>query len=255
LKAKGQAFIVFDSVESASNAIDEVNGFELFDKPMVLDFAKTRSDATVLKEGGEDELEAHKRRRLAEKGAFSFSGSSLRKIVVKKNCYAGWSKANGIFLKSVNKLTKLSKPKRSSSVPPALPTPRVRPKPPKEPASSRPAVQQPQSSQTNIFLPTKFCSCGTSPTQRTRRVLQRYLVVSKDSRKSDWCRAERGSRSSNTRTSLVLSARRRPPRECRWGTMASLSGLLTRDNELLCGSFKNCEQLVLALWGFSALLF
>ncbi|KAB8073973.1 hypothetical protein BDV29DRAFT_174400 [Aspergillus leporis] len=67
LKAKGQAFIVFDSVESASNAIDEVNGFELFDKPMVLDFAKTRSDATVLKEGGEDELEAHKRRRLAEK--------------------------------------------------------------------------------------------------------------------------------------------------------------------------------------------
>ncbi|KAE8358419.1 tubulin folding cofactor D C terminal-domain-containing protein [Aspergillus caelatus] len=67
LKAKGQAFIVFDSVESASNAIDEINGFELFDKPMVLDFAKTRSDATVLREGGEDELEIHKRRRLAEK--------------------------------------------------------------------------------------------------------------------------------------------------------------------------------------------
>ncbi|KAE8146237.1 tubulin folding cofactor D C terminal-domain-containing protein [Aspergillus avenaceus] len=67
LKAKGQAFVVYDSVESASNAIDEINGFELFDKPMVLDFAKTRSDATVLKEGGEDELEVHKRRRLAEK--------------------------------------------------------------------------------------------------------------------------------------------------------------------------------------------
>ncbi|KAE8350619.1 tubulin folding cofactor D C terminal-domain-containing protein [Aspergillus coremiiformis] len=67
MKAKGQAFIVFDSVESASNAIDEINGFELFDKPMVLDFAKTRSDATVLREGGDDELEIHKRRRLAEK--------------------------------------------------------------------------------------------------------------------------------------------------------------------------------------------
>ncbi|KAL5364108.1 tubulin folding cofactor D C terminal-domain-containing protein [Aspergillus floccosus] len=67
LKAKGQAFIVFDSVESASRAIDEINGFELFDKPMVLDYAKTRSDATVLREGGEDELEVHKRRRLAEK--------------------------------------------------------------------------------------------------------------------------------------------------------------------------------------------
>ncbi|KAL4919736.1 hypothetical protein BDW62DRAFT_178349 [Aspergillus aurantiobrunneus] len=67
LKAKGQAFIVFDNVDSATRAIDEINGFDLFDKPMVLDYAKTRSDATVRREGGDDELEAHKRRRLAEK--------------------------------------------------------------------------------------------------------------------------------------------------------------------------------------------
>ena len=68
LKAKGQAFIVFEDVESAQNALNEIQGFELFDKPMALDFAKTRSDATVMKEGGEQELEAHKRKRLAEKG-------------------------------------------------------------------------------------------------------------------------------------------------------------------------------------------
>ncbi|EEP80406.1 conserved hypothetical protein [Uncinocarpus reesii 1704] len=67
LKAKGQAFIVFDNVDSATRAIEEINGFELFEKPMVLDYAKTRSDATVLKEAGEQELETHKRRRLAEK--------------------------------------------------------------------------------------------------------------------------------------------------------------------------------------------
>ncbi|KAJ9198446.1 hypothetical protein DTO166G4_2232 [Paecilomyces variotii] len=67
LKAKGQAFIVFDSVDSATRAIEEVNGFELFEKPMVLDYAKSRSDATVLREGGPEELDAHKRRRLAEK--------------------------------------------------------------------------------------------------------------------------------------------------------------------------------------------
>lgn len=72
LKAKGQAFIVFDNIESASRAIDEINGFELFEKPMVLDYAKTRSDATVMKEGGSEELEAHKRRRLAEKGIYIF---------------------------------------------------------------------------------------------------------------------------------------------------------------------------------------
>ncbi|CEJ58578.1 Putative Small nuclear ribonucleoprotein U1a,U2b [Penicillium brasilianum] len=67
LKAKGQAFVVFDNVEAATRAIEDVNGFELFDKPMVLDYAKTKSDATVLREGGNDELESHKRRRLAEK--------------------------------------------------------------------------------------------------------------------------------------------------------------------------------------------
>jgi len=68
LKAKGQAFIVFDSVESAQKAIEEVQGFELFDKPMQLAFARTRSDASVKRTGDEDEFESHKRRRLAEKG-------------------------------------------------------------------------------------------------------------------------------------------------------------------------------------------
>jgi RNA recognition motif-containing protein len=72
LKAKGQAFVVFEDVESAQRAIQEVNGFELLGKPMVLDYAKSRSDATVLKEGGLEELEIHKRRRLAEKGMSFF---------------------------------------------------------------------------------------------------------------------------------------------------------------------------------------
>lgn len=35
---------------------------------MVLDYAKTKSDATVMREAGSEELEVHKRRRLAEKG-------------------------------------------------------------------------------------------------------------------------------------------------------------------------------------------
>lgn len=73
LKAKGQAFVVFDSTQAAENAIREVQAFPLFNKPMVLAFARTRSDATVKREaGGEDsrEFEAHKRRRLAEKGIF-----------------------------------------------------------------------------------------------------------------------------------------------------------------------------------------
>ncbi|KAI9859534.1 MAG: hypothetical protein M1813_006676 [Trichoglossum hirsutum] len=67
LKAKGQAFIVFDSTEAAETAIKEVQGFELYDKPMVLDFARSRSDAIVRLQGNDEEFEAHKRRRLAEK--------------------------------------------------------------------------------------------------------------------------------------------------------------------------------------------
>ncbi|KAL2356817.1 putative U1 small nuclear ribonucleoprotein [Cryomyces antarcticus] len=67
LRAKGQAFVVFDSIEGATKAIDEVQGFELFGKGMQLDYAKTRSDAIVKRQGGDEEFEAHKRRRLAEK--------------------------------------------------------------------------------------------------------------------------------------------------------------------------------------------
>ena len=68
LKAKGQAFVVFDETEAAERAIKEVQGFELFDKPMLLDYARTKSDATVQREGSVEEFEAHRRRRLAEKG-------------------------------------------------------------------------------------------------------------------------------------------------------------------------------------------
>lgn len=71
LKAKGQAFIVFDETEAAERAIKEVQGFELFDKPMLLDFARTKSDATVWKQGSTEDFETHKRRRLAEKGTIT----------------------------------------------------------------------------------------------------------------------------------------------------------------------------------------
>lgn len=68
LKGRGQAFVVFDSIDGAQNAIDELQGFELSGKQMNLDFAKTRSDATVEKEEGAEGIEAHKRHRLADKG-------------------------------------------------------------------------------------------------------------------------------------------------------------------------------------------
>ncbi|KAM0691720.1 hypothetical protein Q7P36_007919 [Cladosporium allicinum] len=67
LKRKGQAFIIYDNVDSAQNAIDDLQGFDLFGRQMNLDFAKSRSDATVKREDGDAGLEEHKKQRLAEK--------------------------------------------------------------------------------------------------------------------------------------------------------------------------------------------
>jgi U2 small nuclear ribonucleoprotein B'' len=67
LKAKGQAFVVFDDPQSAKNAVEEVHGFELFDKPMSVAIARSRSDKTIELNGSQEDLEAHKQHRLAEK--------------------------------------------------------------------------------------------------------------------------------------------------------------------------------------------
>ncbi|KAG5985327.1 hypothetical protein E4U55_006099 [Claviceps digitariae] len=67
LKAKGQAFIVYNDPANATAAIDELQGFELFDKPMRLSLAKTRSDRSVEMNSSSEAYEIHKRDRLAEK--------------------------------------------------------------------------------------------------------------------------------------------------------------------------------------------
>ncbi|KAL7897952.1 hypothetical protein HDV63DRAFT_375576 [Trichoderma sp. SZMC 28014] len=67
LKAKGQAFIVFDQPSAAQNAIEEVEGFELFGKPLRVAMARMQSDKTVEINCSKDELETHKRHRQAEK--------------------------------------------------------------------------------------------------------------------------------------------------------------------------------------------
>lgn len=71
LKAKGQAFVVFDDPQSAQDAVEEIQGFQLFDKPMHVAMARSRSDKTIETKGTADELDQHKRHRLAEKGMFA----------------------------------------------------------------------------------------------------------------------------------------------------------------------------------------
>ena len=80
VKAKGQAFVVFDDPKSAQNAVEEIQGFELFEKPMRVAMARTRSDKTVEMNGNPEELEAHKRHRQAEKGT-SPRGAPLAAVI------------------------------------------------------------------------------------------------------------------------------------------------------------------------------
>ena len=68
VKAKGQAFVVFESEDEAAEAIEMLQSFEIKGRPMQLAFAKSRSDVTVEREDGPQGLETHKKHRLAEKG-------------------------------------------------------------------------------------------------------------------------------------------------------------------------------------------
>ena len=70
--------MVFEDPESARVAVEEVQGFELFDKPMKLALARSRSDKTVALKCSEEEYEIHKRHRQAEKGMLTlYSSCSL----------------------------------------------------------------------------------------------------------------------------------------------------------------------------------
>ncbi|ESQ39405.1 hypothetical protein EUTSA_v10001603mg [Eutrema salsugineum] len=66
LKHKGQAWVVFESAESASTAIAKMNGFPFYDKPMRIQFAKTKSDVVAKADG--TFVPREKRKRHEEKG-------------------------------------------------------------------------------------------------------------------------------------------------------------------------------------------
>lgn len=72
LKRKGQAFVVFETTESAQNAIDDLDGFDLAGKEIRCTFAKKRSDATVKRTGTEQEYDEHVRVRKEKKGTLIY---------------------------------------------------------------------------------------------------------------------------------------------------------------------------------------
>ncbi|KAK9281431.1 hypothetical protein L1049_004333 [Liquidambar formosana] len=51
LKHKGQAWVVFEDVSSATNALRQMQGFPFYDKPMKIQYAKTKSDVIAKADG------------------------------------------------------------------------------------------------------------------------------------------------------------------------------------------------------------
>lgn len=51
LKHKGQAWVIFEDVTSASEALKRMQGFPFYDKPMRIQYAKTKSDIIAKADG------------------------------------------------------------------------------------------------------------------------------------------------------------------------------------------------------------
>lgn len=66
LKHKGQAWVVFEDSSSASNAIRQMQGFPFYDKPMRIQYAKTKSDVIAKADG--TFVPREKRKRHEERG-------------------------------------------------------------------------------------------------------------------------------------------------------------------------------------------
>merc|ERR1719498_1111916 len=51
LKRRGQAWIIFKQTSSATNALKSLQGFPFYNKPMRINFARTKSDAVAKADG------------------------------------------------------------------------------------------------------------------------------------------------------------------------------------------------------------
>lgn len=174
LKRKGQAFIVFSDENSAQEAI-EMDGFELFGKPIKVALAKSHSDETVKRKAG-DMFDEHKRKRLMLKG---------KVFTLTPHCR---TQAN-IFAQISNAQKKMQRHKLTLQLPPK--------------SLALPKLALP-SSLMNTLGQTRLCSFRTFLAMSTKTTLQPYSSDSKASRKSAWYQSDLwpllSSRTSNLRS-------------------------------------------------------
>ncbi|KAF9904408.1 hypothetical protein BX616_001309 [Lobosporangium transversale] len=68
IRMRGQAFVIFENEDAATKALSEVQSFPLYGKPMVIQFAKTKSDIHAKRDGNYEE---HYKQRMARKEKFA----------------------------------------------------------------------------------------------------------------------------------------------------------------------------------------
>lgn len=198
---------------------------------MVLDYAKTRSDAAVLHQDGPEELEAHKRRRLAEKGSFNPVAFEADRS------YESGTDASSLILQREDKHKKPSRHRRNSNDQLELSrlTAADQRKLRAGLASNPPVRPRRLSSQTSISLRTRSFSSEICPTTSMRRRSRPSSAVSKGSEKCAWFLDGRELRSWSTRTNPVPSVPKKQRRECQWEMPGSRSGSHIRDSRCIQG--------------------
>jgi len=109
-KMRGQAFIVFRDISSATTAVRQMSEFPFYDKPMKLTYAKTKSDASA-KLDGTFELKAKEERaakRKAEREARAEAATTAKTAGVKRKEPSAPSDADGGAAASGNLPTEAS---------------------------------------------------------------------------------------------------------------------------------------------------
>lgn len=64
IRMRGQAFVAYPDQESADKAIKELQHFVLYDKPMIVQYSRNRSDVHAKRDG---DYEIHYKARIARK--------------------------------------------------------------------------------------------------------------------------------------------------------------------------------------------
>jgi len=77
LKMRGQAFIVFKDIVSASNAIRQMQGFKSYDKPMKIQYSKSKSDIVARMDGTYVPKEKRKKQQEKKRKAEAVEADSI----------------------------------------------------------------------------------------------------------------------------------------------------------------------------------